>query len=215
MSDKKQNKRNNNKNYDEDYNPKFRKQRKKVCVLCSDKNFELDYKKKDVLAAKNKIIGNNITVVGFFDRAVYEGEEYELEGDYVKDKNYGLQFKFTKFARKAIDNAYGIVAYLSSDLFPGIGIKIAKMVVEKLGVDAIELIKHNPDVLNEIAITPKQRSIIYSGILSDKNNQEAEMLLAKIPADPRLAYRWKLGLGLKEVMYLNLSDDKQAFPDEF
>ena len=47
------------------------------------------------------------------------------------------------------------------------------MVVEKLGVDAIELIKHNPDVLNEIAITPKQRSIIYSGILSDKNNQEA------------------------------------------
>ena len=139
--------------------------------------FELDYKKKDVLAAKNKIIGNNITVVGFFDRAVYEGEEYELEGDYVKDKNYGLQFKFTKFARKAIDNAYGIVAYLSSDLFPGIGIKIAKMVVEKLGVDAIELIKHNPDVLNEIAITPKQRSIIYSGILSDKNNQEAVIFL--------------------------------------
>ena len=35
MADKKQ-KRNNNKNYDEDYNPKFRKQRKKVCVLCSD-----------------------------------------------------------------------------------------------------------------------------------------------------------------------------------
>ena len=33
MADKKQ-KRNNN-NYDEDYNPKFRKQRKKVCVLCS------------------------------------------------------------------------------------------------------------------------------------------------------------------------------------
>ena len=29
MADKKQNKR-NNKNYDEDYNPKFRKQRKKI-----------------------------------------------------------------------------------------------------------------------------------------------------------------------------------------
>ena len=32
MADKKQNKR-NNKNYDEDYNPRFRKQRKKVCLL--------------------------------------------------------------------------------------------------------------------------------------------------------------------------------------
>ena len=44
MADKKQNKRNNNKNYDEDYNPKFRKQRKKVCIMCSDKNYVLDYK---------------------------------------------------------------------------------------------------------------------------------------------------------------------------
>ena len=49
MADKKQNKRNNNKNYDDDYNPKFRKQRKKVCVLCSDKNFELDYKNPEQL----------------------------------------------------------------------------------------------------------------------------------------------------------------------
>ena len=32
MADKKQNRR--NKNYDEDYNPRFRKQRKKVCLLC-------------------------------------------------------------------------------------------------------------------------------------------------------------------------------------
>ena len=43
MADKKQ-KRNNNKNYDEDFNPRFKKQRKKVCQLCSDKNFVLDYK---------------------------------------------------------------------------------------------------------------------------------------------------------------------------
>lgn len=44
MADKKQNKKNNNKNYYDDYNPKFRKQRKKVCALCGDKNFVLDYK---------------------------------------------------------------------------------------------------------------------------------------------------------------------------
>jgi len=47
MADKKQNRR--NKNYDDDYNPRFRKQRKKVCVLCSDKNFELDYKNPEQL----------------------------------------------------------------------------------------------------------------------------------------------------------------------
>ena len=42
MADKKQNNR-RNRNNDEDYNPKFRKQRKKVCPLCADKNLVLDY----------------------------------------------------------------------------------------------------------------------------------------------------------------------------
>ena len=45
---KKRNNRNNN-NYDDDFNPKFRKQRKKVCALCNDKNFELDYKNPEQL----------------------------------------------------------------------------------------------------------------------------------------------------------------------
>ena len=52
MAEKKQNRR--NKNYDDDYNPRFRKQRKKVCVLCSDKNFELDYKNPEQLKIKEK-----------------------------------------------------------------------------------------------------------------------------------------------------------------
>ena len=60
MADKKQNRR-NNKNYDEDYNPRFRKQRKKVCVLCSGKNFELDYKNPEQLRKFINDKGKNIT----------------------------------------------------------------------------------------------------------------------------------------------------------
>ena len=48
MADKRNNRRNNNNN-DDDFNPKFRKMRKKVCVLCSDKNFVLDYKNPEQL----------------------------------------------------------------------------------------------------------------------------------------------------------------------
>ena len=67
MADKKQNKRNNNnnKNYDDDYNPRFRKQRKKVCALCSDKNFVLDYKNAEQLKKfvndKGKILPRRTT----------------------------------------------------------------------------------------------------------------------------------------------------------
>ena len=64
MADKKQN-RKNNKNYDEDYNPRFRKMRKKVCALCADKDFVLDYKDADQLKKfindKGKILPRRAT----------------------------------------------------------------------------------------------------------------------------------------------------------
>ena len=64
MADKKQNRR-NNRNNDEDYNPKFRKVRKKVCALCSDKNFVLDYKNPEQLRKfineKGKILPRRAT----------------------------------------------------------------------------------------------------------------------------------------------------------
>ena len=64
MADKKQNRR-NNRNNDEDYNPRFRKQRKKVCLLCSDKNFVLDYKNFDIMKKfvndKGKILPRRTT----------------------------------------------------------------------------------------------------------------------------------------------------------
>ena len=49
MADKKQTNRKRNMNQDDDFNPKFRKVRKKQCPLCSNKNFELDYKNADQL----------------------------------------------------------------------------------------------------------------------------------------------------------------------
>lgn len=65
MADKKQNNRRNNRNNDEDYNPKFRKVRKKVCALCSDEHLVLDYKNADQLKKfindKGKILPRRAT----------------------------------------------------------------------------------------------------------------------------------------------------------
>ena len=65
MADKKNNRRNNrNNNNDDDFNPKFKK-RKKVCPLCKDKNFILDYKNPDQLKKfindKGKILPRRTT----------------------------------------------------------------------------------------------------------------------------------------------------------
>ena len=104
---------------------------------------ELDYKNKNIAIKKSKIIGNTIAIVGFFERKPSEQEEYTFEGDFVRDKNYGLQFKFTKFIRKTVKNEQGIISYLSSSLFPGIGPKIAKIIIETLGVNCLSKIKED------------------------------------------------------------------------
>ena len=134
---------------------------------------ELDYKNKNIAIKKSKIIGNTIAIVGFFERKPSEQEEYTFEGDFLRDKNYGLQFKFTKFIRKTVKNEQGIISYLSSSLFPGIGPKIAKIIIETLGVNCLSKIKEDSKVLDKVNITDKQKSVIITGLLSDQANQEA------------------------------------------
>lgn len=133
---------------------------------------ELDYKDKNIAMKKAKIVGNTIPVVGFFDRSPNPYEEYHFEGEFIRDKNYGLQFKFTKFSRKLIKNEEGIISYLSSSIFPGIGPKMAKTIVEKLGVDCLFKIKENKQNLDDIGLNQEQKDMIYMGILSDEQNQE-------------------------------------------
>ena len=62
MADKRQNRRNNN---DDDYNPKYRKMRKKVCPLCANKDLVWDYKNADQLKKfindKGKILPRRAT----------------------------------------------------------------------------------------------------------------------------------------------------------
>ncbi len=65
MADNKKNKRNGRNGQDDNYNPRYRKMRKKVCPLCADKNLVLDYKNADQLRKfindKGKILPRRAT----------------------------------------------------------------------------------------------------------------------------------------------------------
>ena len=140
-------------------------------------SFLIDFNKIPISVKKAKIVGNKTTVVGVFDRLPVEDEEYTLEGEFVKDPKFGLQFKFNSFNRKGFETPYGIINYLSSDLFPGVGLKAATQVVEVLGVDAIEKIKKDPTCLDEIDISLKQKTVIKTGIINDDVIQKAIIFL--------------------------------------
>ena len=127
------------------------------------------------LHTQYNFVGNKVTLIGTLDRIPFVEEEYEFTGDFVIDPSYGLQFKFVNFAHLSINHTESLIQYFSSDLFEGVGIKTAKLVVETLGEDAIEKIKKDRKVLDDINISEKSKDTIYNNIISNEKNQEAFM----------------------------------------
>lgn len=92
------------------------------------------------------------TVTGYFP-PLTEGVLYAFTGDYVTHQKYGLQFKAQTIKRMDYESEQGLVAYLSSHLFSGIGPKTAEKIVELLGSDAIDKIIENPRVLTPVGLS--------------------------------------------------------------
>lgn len=141
-------------------------------------SIELDYSDKTIAKHKSKLFSNRLTVVGMLDRKPFEHEEYIFEGDFITDPNYGLQFKFFAFERKSVDTIEGVVSYLSSDFFPGIGRKTAKIIVEQLGVEAIAVIASDKSKLYDIEdISLRHKDTIYSNIIQNIYTQKTVTFL--------------------------------------
>ena len=90
-------------------------------------------------------------------------------------KNYGLQFKATSFTRKDIYSTEGVINYLSSPIFKNIGIKTAKIIVNALGVDAIDKIAKDKTVLEGLGINAKNIDTIYYAVLDNRINEQIIM----------------------------------------
>lgn len=132
---------------------------------------------KSQINNKNRLLNNRITVVGCFDRRPFDDEEYILNGEFVKDPKFGLQFRFSSFDRKTLQSKYGIISYLSSELFTGVGVKAATLVVETLGTQAIDKIRNDESVLDAINISSSQKKTIINGIKKDQHLQKQMIFL--------------------------------------
>ena len=90
-----------------------------------------------------------ITIVG--NAAIINLEEMvEIEGDWVYHNRFGEQFNFTTIKTTMPSTIKGIENYLASGLIPHIGPKTAKNIVERFGLDSLDIIQYNPERLKEI-----------------------------------------------------------------
>lgn len=90
-----------------------------------------------------------ITIVGFA-AFINLDETYSLEGELIYHDKYGEQFSFTSINILVPSTIKGIENYLASGLIPNIGPKTAKKIVERFGVDALDIIQYNPERLKEV-----------------------------------------------------------------
>ncbi|RDY22828.1 ATP-dependent RecD-like DNA helicase [Romboutsia maritimum] len=85
------------------------------------------------------------------------GESIEVQGKWVNHKTYGAQFEVNKFMPVTPSSLEGIYVYLSSGMIHGIGEKMAKRIIDKFGVNTLEVIQNTPERLEEVEGVGKKK----------------------------------------------------------
>src|SRR5262249_52691753 len=101
-----------------------------------------------------------VTVVGVLP-SVNAGDGRTTQGDWVQDKEHGLQFKAKCLKCSPPTSREGIEKCLASGLIKGIGPVYAKKLVEKFGEEIFTVIEHYSVKLEEVdGIGPARRKKI-------------------------------------------------------
>ncbi|MBN1582479.1 MAG: ATP-dependent RecD-like DNA helicase [Anaerolineae bacterium] len=99
------------------------------------------------LAVKDKL--DLETVVGNL-ADVNTGETLELEGSWIKHRQYGRQFQASGYRTVLPVTSQGIEKYLGSGLIKGIGPVMAERIVNVFDQDTLEVIEHEPQRLLDV-----------------------------------------------------------------
>lgn len=133
-------------------------------------------------------INKTITFTGYFEE-LNEDDTYILYGDVVNHPRYGIQFQTSSYEKIKPEDKDGIISFLSSDLFPGIGEKMAKAIVDELGNKALDVILKDPSSLEKIdKLNAKKRQTI---VISLTKYEESHQTIVKLT---------ELGFNMKDAL---------------
>jgi len=109
---------------------------------------------------------------------VKEGEYVKLRGNYVVHAVYGKQLKVEQCERALPESEIGIERYLASGVIKGIRAKLAKKIVERFGVETLEVLENYPERLAMIkGITLKHAESVCSQFREQNQMRRAVMYL--------------------------------------
>ena len=159
-------------------------------IFTSDKGYVIGlFKIKETDNEELKIYVNKIiTFTGYFHELNLD-DMYIFKGDVVNHPKYGLQFNVLEYERLKPEDEDGLVAFLSSDLFKGVGEKLAKSIVDTLGKNVLEeILKDESCLLLVPKMTSKKAHKIYETLMKYEESHQI------------IVYLTELGFNMKDAL---------------
>ncbi|MBR4124117.1 MAG: ATP-dependent RecD-like DNA helicase [Clostridia bacterium] len=133
--------------------------------------------------------GEVLTCVGKFPSANV-GERVEIDGTITKNEKYGEQISVNTIKILPPNDEEGIIKYLSSSLFKGIGPTTAKKIVDRFGKDTLTILDLNPLQLAEVKGISKEKALGYAVCYREaKEYEKTIMFLANYNIGTNLAIK--------------------------
>ncbi|SFC36358.1 exodeoxyribonuclease V alpha subunit [Bacillus sp. OV322] len=128
-------------------------------------------------------------VTGYFPR-IHEDETYTFYGILKEHPRFGMQFHVEHFRKEMPQSKEGIINYLSSDLFKGIGKKTAESIVEAVGENAISKILAQPSLLDGIPkLSGEKAKAFYDTLIEHQGLEQVMIALNQYGFGPQLSMK--------------------------
>ena len=144
---------------------------------------------------------DEIKVTGSFGEIQIAGR-YQFDGRLIMHDKFGLQFRSDSYQQVMPHEEGSLTKYLSSNKFPGIGLKAAGKIIDELGINALDVLKNNPAKIDTLALTQKQKDSLLSGINSMDSFSEIILKLTQYGVKKKVAtrlYQFYHGEALKKL----------------
>jgi len=120
----------------------------------------------------NEYINKTITFTGVF-MPLNNEQTYTFYGKLTTHVRYGIQYNVENYEISMPNDNEGLIIYLSSDLFKGIGPSIAKKIVDMFGSETINEIKNaNKNILTIKGMTLKKFNYLVDSMNKNTKNQD-------------------------------------------
>jgi len=133
-------------------------------------------------------VNKTITFTGYFHELNLD-DIYCFYGELVDNPKYGIQFNVSSYERLTPEDEDGLIAFLSSDLFKGIGESLATNIVNTLGKDVIsEILKDESCLLLVPKMTQKKAHKLYETLVQYEESHQM------------IVYLTNLGFNMKDAL---------------